>query len=308
MKKMLLPLDKLVPSWGALVDLTLQQSTLLKEVNRPGQSEILDGTAMKEISVDVAETVHRVLGLENEGEMPAPELMITNHLETMNRNLGRFYLLWTPLAALLFYFVLSGEHNGPSSWLVSVVIAVLLFLPLLWYRRLKESILEDCVSGKNPNGTSFLRTDPLPRMRARAGLCRAYSGEIYDYLYGEDYPDWVKEGWCRLLQMVVAEEFCRRDGDEGTLYYVLEHITDELNWIATTVSGRVGLRPPAATRRFGSRYSTTSLGSFLTGKPLVDMNTFMVRSFGTAVFLLAREQVGQEKVLEDPAIAVKYLS
>ena len=111
-----------------------------------------------------------------------------------------------------------------------------------------------------------------------------------------------------MVQLAVAEKYQARDGDETMMFHVLEALTEELKWAVTQVGAAIRLRPPPEIRRLHARYSATSLGSFLTGKQLVDMNDCMVKSFGTAAFFVAQQRIGRQKLLVEPLSVVEYFS
>lgn len=315
MKKQSRQLPDLAPHWGALLDMTRDLIRSMRELpgHPAGTGGIIDEEDCRSLHSEMTAGMETLLEGGGADRPTVPQLGVRDRLSRLPRRLSVMYLLLTPCVILLMVFTFSPGREGmereAAPWITGFVTLFLLVLPLLLHRRLRTELLKNTQYLRHGKPGPLILIDRAPAPQVLANLAEATARHFFFEIHGKaGYPSWLREGWIRLAQWHLVEEFHRTRGDSAGLGLVLEDITDELKYAVVLVSSVIGVRPPAELRRTRSRCSTTSIGSFLTGKPLVDMNDLLDRSLGTACFFLARRLSPEHDILNNPGLLLTTIS
>lgn len=308
-------MHSLVPHWGALVDMTRDMIRSMNELQRNPASEgnILDEEGCRSLYSEVTAGMETLIEDREADRHFPPELVVRNRLKGLPRQVTVMFLMVTPSALLLMFFLFYPDRGSPEGdaapWIAGLVILFFLAFPVLLYRRRRTELLESIQYQRHGKAGPRILVDCAPTSRVFTGLAGAGARHLFWDLHGNaGYPSWVREGWIRLAQWRLVQEFCRNRGDAAGQSQALEEITEELKYAVVLVSSLIRVRPPAELRRAHSRYSTTSIGSFVTGKPLAPMNDVLDRSLGTACFFLAHRSRPEHDLLNNPEKIVAIFS
>lgn len=308
-------LPDLVPHWGALVDMTRDLVRSMSELSRhqTGSGGIIDEESCRSLYSEVTAGMETLFEDGGADRPSAPHLVVRDRLNRLPRQLSIMYLLLTPCVILLMIFTFFPDRGGmegeAAPWITGFVTLFLLALPLLFYRHRRAEIIRNIKYLRRGNSGSRILIDRAPAPQVLRNLAGAAARHFFWEIHGAaGYPSWVREGWIRLAQWALVRECCRSRGDSAGLGLTLEDITEELKCAVVLVSSVIGVRPPAELRRTHSRYSTTSIGSFVTGKPLADRNDLVERSLGTACFFLAHRSFPEHEILNNPGLLLNTFS
>ncbi|MBE9546101.1 MAG: hypothetical protein IMF10_01230, partial [Proteobacteria bacterium] len=281
----------------SLIALLLEKEALRRslKVRNFGRRVTDEGEAGR-LFAGVARVTREVLGLDD-ADLPEPELVLTERLSQLTRQIVKLCLLVLPAYLFLFYYAFRQSGGGAAIWVVRIAILSLLVSPLIFHRRVRLNIEHGCGYSRNMEGPATIIIDQLPAIQFQSYVAHEYAHHLYFQHFEGESKEWVREGWARLVQWRVAEHLYHQEDDPAYLYHVLVQTIGELKFACQMISMTLHRKLPLRVRLIRTLYNDNPLFRLLTGTPGFNVTSLIDHAIGTACYFLAEQRFGFEETL-----------
>lgn len=226
-----------------------------------------------------------------------PELVLTERLSRLPRQIVVLYLLFLPPILFFLYLTLIQSEGGGALWMVRGAIVFLLLLPLLLYRRARINIEHECGYVRDSKGKAVIVIDQLPNVQFVSYLAHEYGHHLYFELVGAGEESWRREGSARLLQWQVMQHLYHHENNGAYLYHALVQVIGELKFACELISRVIHHRLPRQVRSIRTIYQRNPFLRLLTGTPGFSTTRLIDHAVGTAVYFLEADRSGLQETL-----------
>ena len=244
----------------------------------------------------VMQVTLQVLQLDNP-PAATPELVLSERLSRLPRQIVVLYLLFLPPILFFLYLTLIQSEGGGALWLVRGAIVFLLFVPLLFYRRARINIEHECGYVRDSEGKAVIVIDQLPTVQFLSYLAHEYGHHLYFELVGTGEESWRREGVARLLQWQVMQQLYHQENKGAYLYHALVQVIGELKFACELIGRVIHQRVPRQVRSINTIYQKHPLLRLLTGTPGFSTTRLINHAVGTAIYFLEAHRLGSEQAL-----------